>query len=44
MVTFVIAIGYFCFQLNDNVQWAITAAPSFIVFVLIVWEIRVHWK
>ncbi len=43
MLTFVIAIGFVCFQISAA-QRAITAVASGIVFSLVAWEIAVHWK
>lgn len=43
MITFVIAIGYLCFQ-TSTAQRAITAVVSGIVISSVAWEIAVHWK
>lgn len=43
MLTFVVAIAYLCFN-TGTAQRAITAVVSGIVFLLVAWEITVHWK
>ena len=43
MVTFVIAIAYYCFS-NVHIQTGLLALPSALVFFMLVWEINTHWK